>query len=114
MIVDTVKILNSLQFFEFCFCPKENKHREICDFGSGVVWGKIVHFGVVTAQNLKGFFRCDMVILIKTKQNKKNPTKKPATPPHILVKIFVLILCIVTALILLRKLKYLCVFLEEL
>lgn len=77
MNVDTVKILNSLQFFWGCFCSKENKHTEICDFGSGVVWGKIVHFGVVTAQSLKGFFKYDIVILIfknpKTKSNKKPP-----------------------------------------
>lgn len=53
-----------------CLCSKENKHTEICDFGSGVVWGKTVHFEVVTAQNLKGFFKCDTVIIIKTKQNK--------------------------------------------
>lgn len=92
------------------FCSKENKYTEICDFGSGVVWGKIVHFGIVTAQNLKGFFKYDMVILIKTKY----PTKMSATPPYILDKISVLILHIVTAVILLRKLKYLYVFLEDL
>lgn len=110
MNVDTAKSLNSLQFFWGCFCSKENKQREICDFGSGLAWGKIVHFEVVTAQNLKGFFTYDMVILIKTK---KKP-QKVSNPSHILDKTFVLILHIGTAVILLNKFKYLCVFLEDL
>lgn len=50
-----------------------------------------------------------MVILKKNKQP-KNPAKKT----HDLVKTYVLILHIVTPVTLLSKLKYLCVFLEDL
>lgn len=65
-------------------------------------------FWVVTVRNLKGFFKCDMVILIKTKQ------KSASNPSHIFDKIFVLILHIETAVMLLSKFKYLYVFLEDL
>lgn len=48
------------------------------------------------------------------KNKQTNNPKKVSNPSHILDKIFVLILHIVTAVILLNKFEYLCVFLEDL
>lgn len=63
---------------------------------------------IAATQSLKSFFRCDMVIL------KINKIKTNNQANHDLAKIHILILHTVSPVTLLSKLKYLCVFLENL